>query len=47
VKEASLEFPHAFGWGARHVMIATSISMLGAVALVLVGYALVSKFVLK
>jgi hypothetical protein len=47
VKEASLEFPHAFGWGARHVTIATSISMLGAVALVVVGYALVSKFVLK
>jgi hypothetical protein len=47
VKEASREFPNGFGWGSRHVLLATSIAMLGVLALVVVGYELVSEFLLK
>ena len=47
VKEASREFPNGFGWGSRHVMLATSITMLGALVLVVVGYELASEFLLK
>ena len=41
-KDARREFPNAFGWGSQHVMIATSLTMVAAVGLVIGGYALVS-----
>jgi len=42
-KDARREFPKAFGWGAQHVMLMTSITMLGAVVLAVGGYVIVSK----
>jgi hypothetical protein len=45
-KEARTEFPNAFGWASEHVVTATILTMLGAIALVIAGYALVSKFFL-
>ena len=42
VKEISREFPKAFGWGSRHVVMATVIAMVVAVALAVGGYVLIS-----
>lgn len=46
-KDARLEFPNAFGLGSQHVMLLTSLTMLGAVILAVTGYVLVSKLLLK
>src|SRR6266852_6907473 len=46
-KDARREFPNAFGWGAQHVMLMTSLTMLGAVLLAVAGYVLVSTLLLR
>jgi hypothetical protein len=43
IKDASREFPNAFGWGSQHVLLATSITMVASVALAIGGYALASS----
>jgi hypothetical protein len=43
IKDASREFPNAFGWGSQHVLLATSITMVAAVAVAIGGYALASS----
>jgi hypothetical protein len=45
--DARREFPQAFGWGAEHVVLLTSLTMLGAVVLAVAGYLLVSRLLLK
>jgi hypothetical protein len=47
VNEASREFPNGFGWGSRHVTLTTGITTVGALAVVVVGYELVSEFLWK
>jgi hypothetical protein len=47
VKEISREFPNAFGWGARHVMMATVMTMAAATAFAIVGYVVVSATFLR
>ena len=44
VKDAGREFPKAFGWAAQHVLLATILTMVAAVALGCGGYALLSAF---
>jgi hypothetical protein len=44
VKDARSEFPRAFGWAARHVLMATGLAMVTAVGLVVGGFALLSVF---
>jgi len=46
-KDARREFPNAFGLGSQHVMLLTSLTMLGAVVLTVAGYVLVSKLLVK
>jgi hypothetical protein len=46
-RDARHEFPNAFGWGAQHVTLLTSFTMLGAVVLAVTGYVLASKLLLK
>lgn len=43
-KAVRREFPKAFGWGAEHVVLATSITMVAAVGLVVAGYVVVSAW---
>ena len=47
VRDARREFPHAFGWGAQHVMLLTSLTMLGAVVLAVALYVLASKLLVR
>lgn len=47
VKEISREFPNAFGWGARHVVMATVITMVAATAVAIGGYVVVSATFLR
>ena len=47
VKEISREFPNAFGWGARHVMMATVMTMAAATAFAVAGYVVVSAMFLR
>jgi hypothetical protein len=47
VKAARREFPNAFGWSSEHVMSLTILTMLGAVALAVGGFLVVSKLLLK
>jgi hypothetical protein len=46
-KDARREFPNAFGLGSQHVMLLTILTMLGAVVLVVAGYVVMSKLLLK
>jgi hypothetical protein len=41
-KSIRREFPNGFGWDTEHVMMATLITMIAAVLLVIVGYMLIS-----
>lgn len=46
-KDARREFPNAFGWGSQHIMLMTSLTMVGAVVLAVAGYVLISKLLFK
>ncbi|HKW72047.1 MAG TPA: hypothetical protein VJQ08_04405 [Candidatus Dormibacteraeota bacterium] len=43
IKDAKREFPNAFGWGSTHVLLATSLTFLVAVVLVVGGYVILSS----
>jgi len=47
VRDARRELPHAFGWGAQHVMLLTSLTMLGALVLAVAVYVLASKLLVR
>jgi len=46
-KDARREFPHAFGWGAQHVLLLTSLTMLGAIVVAVAGYVVASKLLTR